>query len=763
MHISKLRLLGFKSFVEPTELLIEQGLTGVVGPNGCGKSNLLEALRWVMGETSYKSMRASSMDDVIFNGTNQRPGRNMAEVTIFIDNGKRTAPAEFNDHDVLEVTRRIEREMGSAYRVNGRDARARDIKILFEDAATGARSPALVRQGQIAEIVNAKPEQRRRILEDAAGIAGLHSRRHEAELRLRGAEANLARVTDVLGQLTSQVESLKRQARQARRYKELSEEIRRTEALLYHAFWIAVEADIATEEGHLSEALRAVAAATEIEAQLITREHDAATHLPGLRETEGQKAAALARIKIEQENFEREAERARRRLQELLERSAQMKRDLVREEQQLGEAKDALGRLAHEKAELERTNKLAGDFEVRAEATLATAEAAVKVIEQRLNGLQTAAAEARARRKSLESQRAERADVAEKIERQLSALEAQARDATARAPDLQQLKQTTELGQTLAGSLQDLEAQTLAAEEQVEVLTLDARESRDAAAAAVLRAGQLRTEVETLIKVLKPAAQEDFTPVLDQIKVDAGFEMALGAALGDDLDAPASDDAAVHWRLNEPQTVDPKLPDGVEPLLAHVVAPLELARRLAQIGLVEREHGARLQAQLKAGQRLVSREGDLWRWDGFIVGSHGTTAAGQRLAERNRLGALTSQQLAAQMQADRLSETAAKASQAHAAAEAQARRLRAETRETQAQLAATREALTGMERAARAVVVAHVVANIFAHQIFPRCSSARMWSQVRHASARIDSVGFLSAFDTNTEPSVTNKFFTSHD
>ena len=208
MKISRLRLLGFKSFVEPTELVIPQGLTGVVGPNGCGKSNLLEALRWVMGESSHKSMRAAAMDDVIFSGTNTRPERNSAEVTIFLDNAERKAPAEFNDNDVIEITRRIEREAGSAYRINGREARARDVKILFEDAATGARSPALVRQGQIGEIVNAKPEQRRRILEDAAGIAGLHSRRHEAELRLKATEANLARLTDVLGQLSSQVVSL---------------------------------------------------------------------------------------------------------------------------------------------------------------------------------------------------------------------------------------------------------------------------------------------------------------------------------------------------------------------------------------------------------------------------------------------------------------------------------------------------------------------------------------------------------------------------
>ncbi len=703
MHISKLRLLGFKSFVEPTELLIEQGLTGVVGPNGCGKSNLVEALRWVMGETSYKSMRASSMDDVIFNGTNLRPPRNMAEVTIFIDNAKRTAPAEFNDHDVLEVTRRIEREMGSAYRVNGRDARAKDIKLLFEDAATGARSPALVRQGQISEIVNAKPEQRRRILEDAAGIAGLHSRRHEAELRLRGAEANLARVTDVLGQLSSQLESLKRQVRHAKRYKELSAEIRKTEALLHHAFWLAIEADITTEERHLGEALAKVAAVTEQEASLIAREHEAATQVPGLRDIESQKAAAFARIKVEQENFEREAERAKRRLIELQERSAQMKRDLAREEQMLGEAKDTLARLTHEKQELERTNKLAVDFETRGEAALTQAEAAVRIIEQRLNGLQTAAAEARARRNSFQAQRSERAEIAARLERQLATLEAQARDITAKVPDLQQLKQTTETGQALATALADLEAQMSASEEQVEILSVDAKETRDAAAAATLKAGRLGTEVATLTKLLRPATPDGATPVLDDIKVDAGFEMALGVALGDDLDAPTNSDAAVHWSRVEPHTVDPKLPDGVESLLGHVAAPLELARRLAQIGMVARGDGARLQKLLKAGQRLVSREGDLWRWDGFIAGSHGTTAAGQRLAERNRLGALIGGQEHAEADAARLSTLAAQTAGAHTAAEGQARRLRGETRATQAQLATLRDSLTGMERAAREV------------------------------------------------------------
>ncbi|MDO8359256.1 MAG: AAA family ATPase, partial [Devosia sp.] len=218
MKFTRLKLHGFKSFSDLTELHLEPGLTGVVGPNGCGKSNLVEALRWVMGESSYKAMRASGMDDVIFNGSGSRPARNSAEVTLVLDNADRTAPAALNSADILEVTRRIEREEGSIYRVNGREVRARDVQLLFADASTGAHAPALVRQGQIGELIAAKPQQRRALLEEAAGISGLHSRRHEAELRLKAAEQNLERVDDVIAQVAQQLEQLKRQARLATRY-----------------------------------------------------------------------------------------------------------------------------------------------------------------------------------------------------------------------------------------------------------------------------------------------------------------------------------------------------------------------------------------------------------------------------------------------------------------------------------------------------------------------------------------------------------------
>src|SRR5262245_25107937 len=276
MKLKRLRVIGFKSFVEPADFLIEPGLTGVVGPNGCGKSNLVEALRWVMGEASHKAMRAAGMDDVIFSGNNNRPARNTAEVAITIDNTSRTAPAQFNGEDALEVSRRIEREKGSTYRVNSREVRARDVQLLFADASTGARSPALVHQGRIGEIIQAKPEQRRRVLEEAAGVAGLHARRHEAELRLKAAETNLARLEDVIGQLAQQMDALKRQARQAVKYRQVSADVRKAEATLFHLRWVAANAEVVAATQAKDAALQVVVDATGAQAEAARHQANAA-------------------------------------------------------------------------------------------------------------------------------------------------------------------------------------------------------------------------------------------------------------------------------------------------------------------------------------------------------------------------------------------------------------------------------------------------------------------------------------------------------
>ncbi|MEC9022293.1 MAG: AAA family ATPase, partial [Pseudomonadota bacterium] len=385
MDFTRLKITGFKSFVEPTELLIEPGLTGVVGPNGCGKSNLVEALRWVMGETSAKQMRGGEMDDVIFGGTDKRPARNLAEVAIGLDNSDRSAPAQFNGANELEITRRIERGEGSQYRVNGTEFRARDIHTLFADLATGARSTALVSQGRIGALINAKPKQRRHILEEAAGITGLHSRRHEAELKLRAAETNLERLDDLLGALEEQLKTLKRQARQATRYRNLSDHIRRAEAIAIHHQWNYAKADEKVAQKRLSDAEHIVEELTREVAIKSSHESDAASKLPGLRETEVAKAAVLQRLLIEKDGLEKEEERIDSEKREVENLLRQTKADIQREISLEKDADQALARLRSELASLLDFQKNEQQKLVSADAVSQEIQSAVFALEARLS------------------------------------------------------------------------------------------------------------------------------------------------------------------------------------------------------------------------------------------------------------------------------------------------------------------------------------------------------------------------------------------
>ena len=398
MKLTKLRIAGFKTFVDPAEFLIEPGLTGIVGPNGCGKSNLVEALRWVMGESSSKNMRASGMDDVIFSGGGDRPARNMAEVVLFLDNRDRTAPASFNDGEVIEVCRRIEREAGSTYRVNGREVRARDVQLLFADASTGARSTAMVRQGQIGEIIAAKPQERRRILEEAAGIAGLHSRRHEAELRLKAAEDNLTRLDDILQQIDTQAESLKKQARQAARYRGLAAEIRRNEALLAIIHQAEAATALQSAESKLEASLRDVAEKTRAQAETARLQAIAAHELPQLRGIEAEVGSELQRLVLARETLDGEERRAKSRTAELERRIAQTASDITRETALIEDALSVLTRLEAEANELTSTGAAEAEI-AAARGRLVEAEAALAVTEK-------AFAEAQDTRSGIEARRA---------------------------------------------------------------------------------------------------------------------------------------------------------------------------------------------------------------------------------------------------------------------------------------------------------------------------------------------------------------------
>ena len=386
MRFSRLRLNGFKSFVDPTDLVIADGLTGVVGPNGCGKSNLLEALRWVMGENRPSAMRGGGMEDVIFAGASTRPARNFAEVALSIDNSERLAPAGFNESDGLDIVRRITRDAGSAYKVNTKDVRARDVQMLFADASTGAHSPALVRQGQISELINAKPKARRRILEEAAGISGLYQRRHEAELKLKGAETNLTRVDDVIEQLSNQLASLARQARQAKRYREIGTQLRHAEGLLLYLRWREADAARAATEQDLAERTRLTSEAERLARQATGDRAKAEEALPPLREEEAIAAALLQRVQVQIAQLAEDEARAVSAIETLKSRIIQLTTDADRETALNADAGETLARLVTEAAELEAESD---GFEEALEAASQDAHDAAAVLQDRENDLST--------------------------------------------------------------------------------------------------------------------------------------------------------------------------------------------------------------------------------------------------------------------------------------------------------------------------------------------------------------------------------------
>jgi len=699
VQITRLKLLGFKSFVESTELLIEPGLTGVVGPNGCGKSNLLEALRWVMGETSYKSMRGSAMDDVIFAGTDSRPARDTAEVAIYLDNSARTAPAAFNDADSIEISRRIQRESGSTYRVNGREARARDVQLLFADAATGARSQALVQQGRIGEIVSAKPEQRRRILEDAAGIAGLYGRRHEAELRLKHAESNLQRLQDVMNQVNSQLQSLKRQARQARKYREISEDLRQAEAIQHHLAFQDANDKVAEQEAALQEAMRTVGQLTQAESAATRTENERSDAIQPLRDEEATRAAVLHRLKVEQQTLDQEEARAAERQKELQQRLEQIATDIAREREMIDEAAQTIRQLEAEAAEL-RAQDETDDGRAEAQQAMEAANAALQVDEARLSELTGQAADLRARRRELESRIAQTekriaslSEQQQRIARELAEVDAALGD------DSEMTARQTEVSR-LSEALHEVEARAGEAEAALADARAREKQTRENAQQSRLQAHQLETEAATLIKLLRPDESDQWRPVVDEVRVAPGYETALGAALGDDLDLPADSRAPAHWAGAADGGVDPALPAGATPFTEFIRAPEVLSRRLRQIGLVDPADGPRLARTLAPGQRLVTTRGDLWRWDGVHAAADAPTAAAKRLAERNRLDELT-------REVERLREEAIAAEDEHNQAAAHAgqageeeKRLRAQWREMQAQLSRARDTLANAERAA---------------------------------------------------------------
>jgi chromosome segregation protein len=693
MKITDLKVSGFKSFVEPVRLQIEPGLTGIVGPNGCGKSNVLESLRWVMGATSARALRGAGMDDVIFSGTDRRPARDLAEVTITIDNSAGKAPPPFNEAPSLEVTRKIRRGAGSTFRINGREVRARDVQLLFADASTGANSPALVRQGQVSELIGAKPENRRRILEEAAGISGLYARRHEAELRLRAAEANLEKLDQLLEHLDGQLKSLQRQARQAARYRTLAEEIRGLEAFLLadrrrQAVAARDEAGAQVKAADLAvaDAARAALAAQRDLSQ-------AEGSLDPAREELAIAEAVLRRLEARRSDFDRTLEQAR---SEVAGAEADLKRidaDAQREQRMVDDAVSSLTAIEGLLAAMP-----VGDPAAEA-AGLAAAQSALEDAERQRARADQMLGEARAdlarRQAELAAGRTALADAQAAHGRRVQALsqaKAELERLRASLPDgsaLQAARLAVEEAQ--GASMAALEAADTSEAEADRLATAETA-ARDAARAVQSKLDALLAERSALEALLRKAPGGNHKPVLDDVRPAPGYEKALAAALGDDLQGSLDPAAGAVWRGAQP--VPLQWPFACKTLADHVQAPAQLAARLAMVAVVDT-----LPAALPVGARAVTLSGDLVRWDGFAKKAGVVAGAAVVLEQRNRREALTAEIVPLEAEAQSLAAAAAAARAEAASARATARNLRAAAPQSLTRLSQTREALARIEMA----------------------------------------------------------------
>jgi chromosome segregation protein len=742
-RFARLRIAGFKSFADPTVVEILPGLTGVVGPNGCGKSNVIEALRWAMGEANARTMRGNEMEDVIFAGTAGRSSRNLAEVTLTLEETAGLAPPPFHEAADLEISRKIERGSASSYRVNGKEARARDVQTLFADLASGARASAMVSQGRVGALVNARPDERRALLEEAAGITGLHARRHEAELKLKAAEQNLARAEDMKGQIEQRLGELRKQARQAARYRGLSGTIRAAEAELLAIQRALAEAGRAVARAALAAAEARVVEATATATAAAAQAANAEAELPALRSTEGEARTQLERTRIAAEQSAEAETRARNAATEAATRLAAIARDHDHAHRLVADAKAAIERLEDEQsrlaAEIVSAPAALEAAATEEDAALETMRAAEAASQNATEDAARIAAESEAARRAL----AEAEQRARRTSLRLAEAEAEAAKALASVVAPERLAAADTARAQAEADLLAARAAVTAAETARQTAETALAAARTETAAADSAAVKIATEYDALAALLAQKFGREGTPVLDSLTVPPGLETALGAALREELSASADAGAARHWREL------PALDLSVVPITSFaslVQGPAALARALSHILLLpEGADGAAQQARLQPGQILVARDGAVWRWDGYTVRAGAKTEAAVRLAQRNRLTALESDRNATRTAAqaareslreaeaaertDRAGETAAR--DARRAAEQKFDKTRAEAQQLAAAAAraatvAQSATMTRDERAAEAAEAAAALEAIKTRfQSLPDLAAAR--------------------------------------
>ena len=633
MIFRHLKMTGFKSFAEPTAVDIESGLTGVVGPNGCGKSNVVEALRWVMGESNARQMRGTELDDIIFAGTQNRPARDIAEITLELDNSDRRAPVDFNKTDELEITRKVERGKGSSYFINGRPARAKDVQLLFADTATGSRSAGMVSQGRIGAIVGAKPEDRRSLLEEAANIKGLHQRRHEAELRLKNAEANLERLEDIANQLGEQRAQLAKQARQAARYKSVADRIRKAESALFLKRWQDVRTDDNTASTQLHDAKMASAAAATKSAEAEKNNLIATEALTPLMTRQASASAEYQRLKLAVDECDKEAARIDQAIAQLDAQMRQIENDEARETSLQGDAQKALSDLNSEKQQLQTT--IADQ-----QPQLTASETALQTAQEASLASDEAYASAKANLASFESAKAQHQQRLTQLQSRIAAAEA-----GLLALDIESLAQQAEAKtkarddaqtayDTATKALEEAEANVHSAQEENQQKSEIARNAN-----AELTA--LSAQIDALSYLLNDQLTSDKAPISDSISVTGEMEAALGACLSHNLNLAGETDEAGYWRNDLPQSpLSP--PDIGTPLGDYITGPKAIMRAISGVSVItDKAQAQSAQTSLMPGQALVSPDGQLWRWDGLVRLNH--EGADERLRQKAKLDGLTAQ------------------------------------------------------------------------------------------------------------------------
>ena len=639
LNITKLRLNGFKSFVDPTEFEILPGLTGVVGPNGCGKSNLLDALRWVMGENRPTSMRGDGMDDVIFGGTSLRPARSYAEVNLQIENFDSDILPINTSESTIEIVRRINFESGSTYRVEGKEILAREVRLLFADYSSGSNSPSLVRQGQISNLINENPKSRKRILEEAAGISGLYHRRHESELKLNASENNLERINDILSKLEEQLKALKKQAKQAEDYRLLGEKIRKQESLLLFVRWENKNSEFNNSKHELDNILKKRTDHEKILRNLIEVKEQKENLLPKIREQQAGDQIATNQLLSKKTNIDEKHKNALSRVHELNQRILELENDYTRENELILDAESVLKKSANEKNSIvnnqsDLTNKIKSTKE-DLDLSIIDFNKIEKEYEVEANNF----AASLAKKNNLETNFEVNNKSLKQVEEKITKVKDDKSKVNLRKEEIDNelinIRNELELSEKAIDKKSSMLDKT---EDEVQTLRADLLNFEEKLSEERSKLLAIKSEIKTLEEFL--SEQEIFEDaIINQIEISKDFEIVFSVILNDDLNyPPQSSDRKSGWHYSENEKQSYSFPEGVKVLADLVKHPLELNKRLKNVGIVNSKDGYLLHSKLKNGQSLVSMDGDFWRWDGFSTTSADVnTSNTQKVKNLNRL------------------------------------------------------------------------------------------------------------------------------